>query len=333
MESSDPREARLSQPLIDVSRSAGVRVWIDTDVGSDVDDALAIAYALRHGSIELVGLSTVFGDVALRTRIAERLLALADAPAIPIVTGLGAPLTTGKVGRMFGHEGIGLLNEPDPVMRTESDPDRDRRIDTLVDALEAAKPDALVAIGPMTNLGALAELGHPLPPITVMGGKTTDVSLPGMVPQIPEWNWWCDPVAVSKVLEARQASAPRIVPIEVTIKTPLPETDVGRLRTGDALTGALAVLCDEWLVAQRDRLGSKSPRVLLHDPLAVATLVDADVAPFAAARIRVDEDGATHREEKGAAVEIATDVRQERLREHLMQTWLAPGGGGSEARR
>ena len=45
-----------------------MRVWIDTDVGSDVDDALTIAYVLRHPDLELAGISTVFGDVELRPR-------------------------------------------------------------------------------------------------------------------------------------------------------------------------------------------------------------------------------------------------------------------------
>ena len=99
-----------------------MRLWIDTDVGSDVDDALAIAYALRHPALELVGVSTVFGDVALRARIAERLLALAGRADIPVVEGLGAPLTPRRRGRMFGHEGIGIVDDPRPRMITQADP-------------------------------------------------------------------------------------------------------------------------------------------------------------------------------------------------------------------
>ena len=78
-----------------------MRLWIDTDVGSDVDDALAIAYALRHPALELVGVSTVFGDVALRARIAERLLALAGHPD-------ASPGERGELGRdeRRGREGV-----------------------------------------------------------------------------------------------------------------------------------------------------------------------------------------------------------------------------------
>ncbi|MEZ4280723.1 MAG: nucleoside hydrolase [Myxococcota bacterium] len=104
-----------------------LRIWIDTDIGSDVDDALALAYALRHPELELVGVSTVFGDVALRSQIAQALLAVAGAPSIPVFTGLGAPLAPERVGRMFGHEGLGLLPDPHPVLETRSEPARARR--------------------------------------------------------------------------------------------------------------------------------------------------------------------------------------------------------------
>lgn len=303
-----------------------MRIWIDTDVGSDVDDALAIAYALRHPELELVGISTVFGDVALRARIAEALLALAKARAVPVVTGLGAPLTPGRVGRMLGHEGLGLFDDPAPEMATESNPEADARIEELARALEAARPDALVAIGPMTNLGALARAGHALPPLTVMGGKVEDVLLPGMIPQIPEWNWWCDPHAVASVLAAPHPARPRIVPAEVTFRTLLSDNDRARLAGGDALARQLAVLCEHWIDAQRERLGAKQPSVRLHDPLAVATLVETSLAPFAPACIRVDEAGVTHREPDAAAVDVANDVNNDALRARLLGVLLGRAG-------
>jgi inosine-uridine nucleoside N-ribohydrolase len=310
-------------PIVSARRAKAVRVWIDTDVGSDVDDALAIAYALRHPDLELVGISTVFGDVSLRSRIALALLEKAGARAIPVVTGLGAPLTPGRVGRMFGHEGLGLMEDPAPIMKTESNPDLGGCVEGLALALEAARPEALVAIGPMTNLGALAQAGHALPPLTIMGGKIEDVSLPGMIPQIPEWNWWCDPIAVDHVLRAPRTMSPRIVPGEVTFRTRLMREDQAALEQGDALARQLGVLCEHWLTAQRERLGAKKPGVLLHDPLAVSTLVDPGLAPFESDRIRIDEEGVTHQEPDGARVEVAKDVDNDALRSHLLGTWLA----------
>jgi purine nucleosidase len=299
-----------------------VRIWIDTDVGSDVDDALAIAYALRHPALDLVGVSTVFGDVALRSRIAERLLAVAGSRDVPVVTGLAAPLTPGRQGRMFGHEGLGILEDATLRMATPSNPDTERCIETLAHALEAAAPDALVAIGPLTNLAALVHAGYALPPLTIMGGKVEDVLLPGMFPEIPEWNWWCDPRAVALVLEAPHTAPPRIVPAEVTFRTFLGGDDRARLARGDALARQLAVLCEHWLLAQRERLGLQAPKVMLHDPLAVATLVAPGLTPFAPARIRIDADGVTRRAPTGAAVQVATGVDNEALCRELLRVWL-----------
>jgi len=303
-----------------------MRLWIDTDIGSDVDDALTLAYAIRHPGIELVGVSTVFGDVALRTRIAHELLARADAPEVPVVTGLGAPLTFGRKGRMFGHEGLGLFDDPAPEPTAEYDSHADTRIEALAAAIESARPDALLSIGPMTNLGALARAGHPLPPLTIMGGKVADVEIPGTIPQIPEWNWWCDPHAVASVLDAGADTPPRVIPIEVTMRTVLPEAEWRRLAGGDPLAQALAVLCGEWMTALRDRLGSENPAVHLHDPLAAMTLVEPAVCRFGAQRIRIDDAAVTHSGvDGGAEVEVAEDVDVPRLCAHLMDTWMGAG--------
>lgn len=301
-----------------------MRMWIDTDVGSDVDDALTLAWALRHPGVELVGVSTVFGDVALRTRIARELCARAGSPDVPVVTGLGVPLTPGRHGRMFGHEGLGLFEDAAPAAKVEREVDGEAAVARLAEAIERTRPEAMLSIGPMTNLGALARAGVALPPLTIMGGKVADVEIPGTLRQIPEWNWWCDPHAVAAVLEAGQGAPPRIAPIEVTIQTVLPEAQWQRLRTGDALARCLAVLCGEWIEALRDRLGSKHPAVHLHDPLAAMTMIEPDVCEWSSERIRIDDAAVTHREAVGGAdVAVATSVDTSRLEAHLMEIWLA----------
>ena len=88
-----------------------MRIWLDTDLGSDVDDALALGYALHHPEIELVGISTVFGDVDLRTKCVEALLDIEGEGSIPVLTGVGKPMTERRAGVMFGHEGRGLLSK------------------------------------------------------------------------------------------------------------------------------------------------------------------------------------------------------------------------------
>jgi len=299
-----------------------MRVWLDTDLGSDVDDALTLGYLLRHPGFEVVGISTVFGDTPLRTRITEALLEKANAPDIPVLTGLGVPLSPDRPGVMFGHEGIGILPDPEPRMRVREEPEAETRVESLAAAVEAANAEAMIAIGPLTNLGALARRGVALPPLAIMGGKLRDVMLPGMIPQISEWNWYCDPVAVQCVLAARHSQLPRVVPAEVTFRTVLAETEVERLAGGDALAQALSALCTVWLRALRERLGATQPRVALHDPLTAATLAEPGLCRYEERAIRVDEAGAASAAAGPANVEAAVDVDNDALCSHLMDTWL-----------
>ena len=301
-----------------------MRLWIDTDIGSDVDDALTLGYALRHAGFDLVGVSTVFGDVALRTRIAERLLEIGGAPEVPVLTGLGVPISPGRKGVMFGHEGLGLFEDPRPVMRVEREEGGEQRIDALGQAVERAAPDVMLAIGPLSNLGALVHAGVALPSLAIMGGKLRDVTLPGMIPQIPEWNWYCDPLAVEAVLAAEAKALPRVVPGEVTFTTYLTADDVERLQEGDALAQALHTLCGHWLDKLSERAGGPKPRVALHDPLTAATLVEPDMCPFEPRSVAIDADnGGTSDTDAAPNLEAATAVDNERLRVHLMSTWMS----------
>ena len=300
-----------------------MRIWIDTDIGTDVDDALALAYVLRHPGLELAGVSTVFGDVVLRKRIAEALLELDAAPLVPVLPGLGVPGTPGRKGIMFGHEGKGVVDVQAPQLRIEQESGGEARIEALAEALSEASADALLAIGPLTNLAALLRAGVELPPLAIMGGKLEDVMLAGMVPHISEWNWFSDPLAVQAVLSARHQVRPRVVPAEVTSRTRLDPGDVELLAAGDPLAQALATLCLHWLTAQKELLGSKRPGIALHDPLTAATLVEVDLCPFEERRIQVDGAGATQRESGPPNVAVAVDVDVREVRDHLMATWLA----------
>jgi purine nucleosidase len=300
-----------------------IRIWIDTDLGSDVDDAFALAFALRHPELELVGVSTVFGDVELRARIAEELLRLGGAEGVPVLAGLGKPLTETRIGLMFGNEGRGLLEDASPRMRTESDPDPSRRIDALTEAVEAARADAMVAIGPLTNVAALLRAGVQLPRLSIMGGKTAPVEIEGVTPTIDEWNWHCDPDAAETLLEQKppRAGLPRIFPAEITFRTAISAADHAALGDGDALCRALAAMSDIWLEKLKE-FGNPQPQILLHDPLTVASLPAPDLCPMEALRLERDGEASWARRPGPANVEVATDVDSQRIRDLVMEALL-----------
>ena len=301
-----------------------MRIWIDTDIGTDVDDALALAYVLRHPDLDLVGVSTVFGDLTIRDAMVARLLELAGAGPVPLMTGLGVPLTDGRHGLMFGHEGRALLDDPQPVRRIESEPGGEAgaraRIEELGASIEAAAPDRLLAIGPLTNLGALARTGADLPPLTIMGGKFDPDRPSGPSEQRAEWNWYCDPVAVQEVLAIGSRLDATVVPAEVTFQTRLEPADLDLLADGDAVNRSLAALCQEWLRAQVEEFDLPDPKVALHDPLAAAVMIRPELCHWTDRTVTVDDRGQSTPvdDPAGATLRAATDVDPAAARAELL---------------
>ena len=67
-------------------------ILLDTDIGGDIDDALALAMILRSDELNLIGITTVYGDVHVRSKIADKLLEASEITDIPIAYGLSKPL-------------------------------------------------------------------------------------------------------------------------------------------------------------------------------------------------------------------------------------------------
>ena len=183
----------------------------------------------------------------------------------------------------------------------------------------------LVAIGPMTNLGALVAAGVSLPPLAVMGGKTEGAMLAGMRKEIGEWNFYSDPDAARGALKAQSGPLMRVVPAEITYRTALEEKDLEALAAGDELCRMLHTLCGHWLDFLRAAFRSEAPKVALHDPLTAATLLEPSLCAFEERRVEIDDRGHLHPAEGASNVEIAVDVDVAAAREHLVETWTGAG--------
>jgi purine nucleosidase len=85
-------------------------ILVDTDIGSDIDDALALLLLLHLEDVALLGITTVYGNVALRAKIARRILEAAG-QAVPVVVGTGVPMSSPLPVWHMGVEGVGLLND------------------------------------------------------------------------------------------------------------------------------------------------------------------------------------------------------------------------------
>src|SRR5436190_19686077 len=92
------------------------KIIIDTDIGDDVDDAFAVALALRSPELQILGISTVFGDTQVRVKLLDRLLGDADRRDIPVLKGTPTDAKTSLSQRPYAEGGhFARASHPDAV--------------------------------------------------------------------------------------------------------------------------------------------------------------------------------------------------------------------------
>lgn len=258
-------------------------VILDTDIGTDVDDALALALILDSPELSLVGVTCVYGDVDLRARLARKLLRLAGRSDVPVLTGARHTLLGLRPVYWAGHEGRGLLETGDEG----PGPDAEHAIDFLVRTVMSNPGQIhLLAIGPLTNV-ALAlrrepRLAQNLAHLTLMGGAVRgpgDLELP-----YAEHNIRSDPEAAHVVFTS---GAPiTMIPLDVTTKVTIRSEGVVRIRRrGTPFVDAIAGQVESYPPF------AKRGWTHLHDPLAAATIADPTLVEVRTLRVDVELDG------------------------------------------
>lgn len=250
------------------------KVIIDTDPG--VDDAMAIFMALASPELDVVGLTTIFGNAATvdTTRNARVLLDTAGRNDIPVAQGAADSLTNGYVGPVpfvHGHNGLG-----DAAINAPSAPPVAQSAHEFLYTMAAANPGAitLLAVGPLTNLGLLLQQ-HPdavdlFAEVVVMGGNAL---VPGNATPAAEANINNDPEAADLVFGA--AWHVTMVGLDVTHKTNLSGAAIDRITGVDTPTAALLAAA---LPLYRNFFETRNhvDGIFVHDPSAVAYLLDPD---------------------------------------------------------
>jgi purine nucleosidase len=263
------------------------RVILDMDPG--VDDALAILLAVRSPELEVTGIGTVSGNVALEacTRNALKALALAGRPDIPVRAGASRPLVRDPVRAemVHGRDGLGDAGVPDPA--GSPDPEATYLVRELAD-----HPGLLsvIATGPLTNL-ALAERKSPgilrnTREVILMGGAIREQ---GNIAPTGEFNFVADPHAAREVLRA--GADLLMVPLDVTHRCRLTESTFrDRIApAGTPISGFLAraTACCRAYMNRVEGLDGFH----LHDPLAVAMGIDPSLCDVEVARVDVETEG------------------------------------------
>jgi inosine-uridine nucleoside N-ribohydrolase len=248
-------------------------IIIDCDPGHD--DAIALLLALASPELEVVGVTTVGGNVPLdRTTVnALKVLELADRGEVPVAAGHARPLfrELRTAENVHGESGLDGPALPEPRVR----PVPVHAVDFLAEQiLSSSKPITLVPIGPLTNVAALVDrypdvVGR-IAQVVLMGGAINT----GNVTPAAEFNIYVDPEAAHRVFHSGLEIT--MVGLDVTHKALLNRDHAERLRPTGARGKFVAELLDFFL-SNHPRHYEAGMGAPIHDAVAVAHLIWPDL--------------------------------------------------------
>ena len=259
-------------PLTTTEYSSQTPVLLDTDIGSNVDDLLALLFMLGSRNLKLVGVATVYGDTRLRARIAAAALSIAGRDDVPIGFGSEEP-KSGRNVFWTGHEGEGfdLSNVQDPQTTAAS---------VYADALKKHGSQLVIAaIGPLTNAVEALE-GCKVKPrcVVAMAGQFEEGR--------PDHNVFSDAASAARFMEL---GIPIIcIGIELCRQVPYAKADLDTIqqaRPEHALTELIVEQSQAWW--HREGLEQSNP----CDPLTLLAVSHPEVFEFQQAKIQIPAYG------------------------------------------
>ena len=256
-----------------------IKLLIDTDIGDEIDDALAIYYAMKC-SAEIVGITTVFKNTDERARITKRLLSLYGKgyENVPVFAGHGTPLSESP--KKYPH----TCHYHEGLSEEKYAPDGGERdaVDFIIDCCEKYGDElVIVAIGPFTNIAKAIQKSpkalNKAKKVVIMGGA--------FFRQYADWNVSCD-VEAADIMFSSLGNL-HCVGADVTHRLLLSEDEHRVLQNckNDFAAEEIAELIRLWSVVNPGRCPT------LHDPLAIDYALNGEVCEVETARVKVLTEG------------------------------------------
>lgn len=265
------------------------KIIFDTDPG--VDDAMALLFAFASPEIEVIGVTSIFGNVFtdLGTQNALRLIEFAGHSHIPVAHGAERPLSIpfdAPAAFVHGEDGLGNTNQPPP----RGEPIPMSAAQFIVETIMANPGEiTLVPVGPLTNIALAYKLepriAHNVADVVMMGGAG---AVNGNVNPAAEANIWHDPHAADIVFTAGWPLT--MVGLDVTMKTEMTDGYLHDLRAAGGRTAELIFDISRFYLGFHKEVHDFNG-LHTHDPSAIAYLIDPTLFTTEAGPIRVVTDG------------------------------------------
>ncbi len=250
------------------------KILLDTDIGSDIDDAVCLAYLLANPNCDLLGITTVTGEPEKRAMLASALCLAAGRDDIPIYPGAAQPFLV-EQRQAQAPQAAAVQRWP----HREAFPSGEA-VDFLRRTVRAHPGEiTLLTIGPLTNIGLLFRVDPEIPALlkrlVLMCGLFSN-QVPGFGPT--EWNAAGDPHASAVVYRA-PIPVHRSIGLDVTTRVVMPADEVRRRFTAPVLHPVLdfaEVWFREW------------GAIMFHDPLAAATIFNDTICQYERGRVDIE---------------------------------------------
>ena len=260
-----------------------IKILFDTDIGSDIDDAVALAYLLQHPKCDLLGITTVSGDTYKRAQLASVMCNTAG-KKIPILVGLSDRLDGPSRQPEVPHSLILPNWKHETIFSDEN------AVDFIAKTIRLYPNEiVLLSVGPMTNIATLF-IKHPdipllLKSLHLMSGR---FYLSDKLP-ISEWNVHCDPHA-AEIVYNTSISSHTSIGLDVTSRIEMNSDEVND-RFHHHLLEPIKAMSDIWFKYRK--------KIRFHDPLAAVTIFNQSICSYKNGTVSIrrgkgDSDGITN---------------------------------------
>lgn len=287
------------------------KILLDTDIGSDIDDAVCLAYLLANPDCDLLGITTVTGEAVKRAAMASALCRVAGRH-VPIYPGAELPLLVAS--RQTTASQATALSK----WAHDTEFPSGQAISFMRETIRRHPGEVtLLAVGPMTNVALLFAMDPEIPALlkglVMMIGKFSGQTASGGPCQWCEWNAMLDPHAAA-IVYRHPVRSHRSIGMDVTLRVTMPANEVRQRFTVPLLRPVLdfAEVWFKW-----------ADKVTFHDPLAATTIFDPGICTFAKGEVAIElasltVAGMTHwsPEVPEPRHETAVDVVPERFFSH-----------------